>query len=314
MDSKLFVPREFISSAIIAIKEQVGDGKAVNLLSGGVDSAVVDVLARKALGDNLTSIFIDTGLMRKDEAKKIKAIFPEVQIVEAEYFFLKELEGKIDPDKEKRPAFSDTFYEIAGAQIKQHGAIFIFQGTNEDDVKETTGLKLVYQHNVRSDFSRFGIEHMVEPVITLVKDQIRQVARLLGLPPEICERIPFPGPGLAVRIIGEVTRKKVEIVREATAIVEEELADSGAFQYFAILTNSLARGIIDGKRTYGHVITLRCVNGENAARAIVTPLSWEKLDKITSRIIEEVPGITRVVYDITSKKSITEGPGSIEWE
>lgn len=315
MSNQKLDAHSFITEAIADIKNKVGQQKAVNLLSGGVDSAVVNVLAERALGDNLISVFFDTGLMREDEAKKIKAIFPKVIIIEAQNIFIKALEGKIDPDLEKRPAVSDTFYQLTGKLIKQYGAIFLFQGTSAADTKETAKYKWVFQHNVRplEEFAQFGIKNIVEPVGSLFKDQIREVARALCLPPEICERMPFPGPGLSLRIIGEVTKEKLEIIRKATVIVEDELKHTGAFQYFPILTDTKARGIKEEKRVYDHVMAVRCVDSKDAGVATVTPLPYDLLEKITLRLTKEVPTIARVVYDITPKYD-KEGPGSIEWE
>ncbi|MHC4592968.1 MAG: GMP synthase (glutamine-hydrolyzing), partial [Planctomycetota bacterium] len=274
----------FVDEQVEEIRGTVGDGLAVNALSGGVDSSVVTVLGHRALGDQLKTYFIDNALMREGEPEQVVAAFAEtgipVELVDARQEFLGALKGLTDPE-EKRQAITDTFYSGVFARlVGESVAKFLLHGTILTDIEETVaGIKR--QHNI---LAQVGIDPeeaygyaVLEPLKTLRKDGVREVARVLGLPPEISERIPFPGPALAARIVGEVTAERLKTVRTATAIVEEELADSGAFQYMAVLLNDRATGIRDGKREFGEIVVLRCIDSVDARTATAVRLPWEKL-------------------------------------
>lgn len=301
----------FIKEQIDHIKETVGGAKAVNALSGGVDSSVLTVLGHRALGDKLRTVFVDSALMREGEPARVVEMFSRlgirVELVDAREEFLSALAGLVDPE-EKRQAVTDTFYSKVFAQVvKESGAKFLLHGTILTDIEETVaGIKR--QHNI---LAQLGIDpqeaygyFVVEPLKTLRKDGVREVARLLELPAEVCERIPFPGPGLAARIVGEVTSQRLEIVRAATAVVEEELAASRAFQYLAVLLNDRATGIRDNKREFGHIVVVRCVESTDARSATVTPLPWDKLNRISERITQ-INGVNRCLYDLTPKPPAT---------
>jgi GMP synthase (glutamine-hydrolysing) len=300
-----------VEEQVASIRDSVGDGVAINALSGGVDSSVVTVLAHRALGDRLRTAFIDSGLMREGEPQKVVDAFADmcipVEIVDARREFLQALAGLTDPE-EKRNAITRTFYEeVFGRLVRESGARHLLHGTILTDIEETVaGVKR--QHNI---LSQLGIDpheqygyHVLEPLAALRKDGVREVAKVLGMPPEITRRIPFPGPGLAARIVGEVTEERLETVRRATAIVEEELADSGLFQYLAVLLGDRATGIRDGKREFGQVIVVRCVESVDAREATVPELPWAKLHRISSRITE-IPDVNRCLYDLTPKPPAT---------
>jgi len=306
-------PEEFVEKQIKFIQEAVGDKIVISALSGGVDSAVATLLAHQALKDQLKVVFVENGLMRINadhigEANQIKAWFKnlgiEVQIIEAKDKFFHALEG-IECPECKRKAITETFYkDIFANLISDFGAKILIQGTNFIDVKETVaGIKS--QHNVLEQIGinperTYGYK-VIEPIIQLSKPAIRKVGRFLGLPKEISERPPFPGPALATRIIGEVTHQRVAFIRKATAIVEEELAHTGAFQYLAILHKDKATGIHNNNRDFGHQIEVRCWNSEDAVTATPTKLEWDILLKIGKRISNEVPGVVSVTYNIASK-------------
>jgi len=303
--------KKFVEEQIAHIKETVGQTKAINALSGGVDSSIVTVLGHRALGDQLRTVFVDNALMRKDEPRRVVKIFAHlgigVELVDAREEFLSALAGLTDPEK-KRQAITDTFYSKVFARlVKKSKARFLLHGTILTDIEETiAGIKR--QHNI---LAQLGIDpedaygySVIEPLKTLRKDDVREVARFLKLPAEICERIPFPGPALATRIVGEVTAERLETVRTATAIVEEELADSGAFQYLAVLLNDCATGIRDNKREFGQIIVVRCIESTDARTATVTPLSWDKLNRISERITK-IKGVNRCLYDLTPKPPAT---------
>ncbi|MEO0107681.1 MAG: asparagine synthase-related protein [candidate division WOR-3 bacterium] len=305
-------PEEFIRAQVEMIRETVGKSTAINALSGGVDSSVVTMLGAKALGRQLRTCFIDTGLMREGEPERVVGLFRslgvEVELVAAQDAFFSALAGLADPE-EKRQAITRTFYkDVFGRLVRESGARFVLQGTNWTDVEETVaGVKR--QHNV---LEQLGIEpqaaygyQVLEPVLCLRKTGIRMVARALGLPPEITERPPFPGPALATRVIGEVTRERIEIVRKATAIVEQELRDTGAFQYLAILHQDRVTGLRDGRRDFGPQIEVRCWESTDARTGTPTRLPFEKLARLADRIVTEVPGVVSVTYNITSKPPST---------
>ena len=303
--------KAFIDSKVQEIKSQVGDSTAFNALSGGVDSSVVTMLGHKALGKNLKTCFIENGLMRKNEARRVQEVFKEVgvqvDVVDAKDEFLSALKGLTDPE-EKRQAITDTFYaKVFSRLVKDLKAKYLFHGTILTDIEETVaGIKR--QHNI---LEQVGIDpqkeygyKVIEPLKELRKDGVREVAKILGLPEYIAKRIPFPGPALAARIVGEVTEEKLELVREATAIVEEELSNSGAFQYFAVLLNDRATGIRDNKREFGNIIVVRCINSLDARTATITELPWPKLHRITERLIG-LKGVNRACYDLTPKPPAT---------
>jgi len=303
--------QEFVDSQIVRLKETVGDAIAINALSGGVDSSVVTVLAHRALGTQLKTYFVDSALMREGEPQRVAKTFADmgivVELIDARAEFLAALEGLTDPE-DKRNAVTNTFYaKVFSRLVKETGAKFLLHGTILTDIEETVaGIKR--QHNI---LAQLGIDPqeaygytVLEPLKTLRKDGVREVARVLDLPAEITERIPFPGPALATRIVGEVTEQRLETIRKATAIVEEELGDSGAFQYLAVLLGDKATGIRDDKREFGDIVVVRCIESVDARTATATELDWPKLNKICSRITE-VPGINRCLYDLTPKPPAT---------
>ncbi|NLI01089.1 MAG: ExsB family transcriptional regulator [Chthonomonadales bacterium] len=302
----------FIADQVQAIRDAVGSGLAINALSGGVDSSAVTMLGHRALGDRLKTYFIDNALMREGEPQRIVAIFAAlgvtVQIVDARDEFLAALRGITDPE-EKREAVTQTFYRhVFGRIVRESGAKHLLQGTILTDVDETVaGIKR--QHNV---FEQLGIDpqqafgyKIIEPLIQLRKDGVRKVAAALGLPKTVYARMPFPGPALAARIIGEVTSERLDIVRKATAITEEELADTGAFQYMAILHEDRVTGMRDNRREFGLQIELRCWDSVDARRATPTRLPWETLERLSERILAEVPGVVSVTYAIAPKPPST---------
>lgn len=303
--------QHFITSKVKEIKDIVGADSAINALSGGVDSSTVTLLGHHALKEGLKTYFVENGLMRQNEAEKVKEVFiklgVKIEVFDAKKEFLSALKGLTDPE-EKRQAITNTFYAKIFAQlVKKTQAKFLLHGTILTDIEETVaGIKR--QHNILEQvgidpLKQYGYK-VLEPLKELRKDGVREVARLLGLPEVMVKRIPFPGPALAARIVGEVTEEKLKTVRQATEIVEEELADSGAFQYFAVLLNDRATGIRENKREFGQIIVVRAINSVDARTATVTQLSWQKLERITERILK-LPDVNRVCYDLTPKPPAT---------
>ncbi|MFH1435745.1 MAG: asparagine synthase-related protein [Pseudomonadota bacterium] len=303
---------EFITKKVDEISRAAGDGTVVNALSGGVDSSVVTMLAHRALGDRLKTYFIENGLMREGEPQHIVSLFRDMgvkaQIVDAQEQFFTELKGKTDPE-DKREAITKTFYAIVFARLaRESGVEYVLQGTNYTDVEETVaGIKR--QHNI---IEQLGIDpqkeygyKILEPIIQLRKSGVRAVGKELGLPEELYNRPPFPGPALAARVIGEVTPDRVKLVRHATAIVEDVLSASGAFQYLAILHEDKVTGLRDGKRDYGCQIEVRCWESTDAVTGTPTNLAFETLEKLGDRISSEVPGVVSVTYNITKKPPST---------
>ncbi len=303
---------EFIEKKVAEISSVVGSGSAVNALSGGVDSATVTMLAHKALGKRLRSLFIDTGLMRQDEPQTIVAWFEKlgitVELIDARDQFFAALKGKTDPE-EKREAITETFYrDVFGRLVREIGATHLFQGTNYTDIEETVaGIKR--QHNI---LEQIGIDPLksygysvIEPLIELRKPAIRNIAKAVGLPEEIYARPPFPGPALAARVIGEVTPERVETARQATRIVEDSLSATGAFQYLAILHEDRVTGVRDGKRDFGLQIEIRCWDSEDAKTGSPTRLPYPILEKIAEEITARVTGVVSVTYNITKKPPST---------
>ena len=303
---------DFIQAQVHSIQEAVGDGTAINALSGGVDSSTVTMLGHRALGERLRTVFIDNGLMREDEPEQVAGFFRDlgvsVEIVDARDAFFGALAGITDPE-EKREAVTQTFYkEVFGRIVKESGAGVLLQGTILTDVDETVaGIKR--QHNV---FAQLGIDPqkafgygIVEPLIQLRKDGVRRVGKALGLPSELFERIPFPGPALAARVIGEATPERIDVVRKATAVVERLLQGTDAFQYMAILHEDRVTGMRDGKRDFGIQIEVRCWDSVDARTATPTRLPFDVLDDIASGILREVPGAVSVTYNIGTKPPST---------
>jgi GMP synthase (glutamine-hydrolysing) len=304
--------KKFIEEKVQKIRQAVGEGLAINALSGGVDSCVVTALGHKALGNRLKTYFIDNGIMREGEPAKVKAAFKKmgihVEVVDAVQDFFDSLKGITDPE-EKREAITQTFYKkIFADLVIQSGAKYLLQGTILTDVDETVaGIKR--QHNV---FEQLGIDPQVafgykilEPLIQLRKDGVLKAGRGLGLPEAIFNRIPFPGPALAARVIGEVTPDKIAIVRKATAIVETELKGVKAFQYLAILHNDRVTGMRDNKRVFGNQIEIRCWNSLDARKASPTRLSFNVLEKMAAKITKAIPEVVSVTYNITTKPTST---------
>lgn len=305
-------PKEFIAQKAKEISSAVAGGLAINALSGGVDSSTVTMLGHQALGERLKTYFIENGLMRQDEPQKIVALFKgfgvTVEVVDVKEKFFKALEGITDPE-EKREAITQTFYrDVFGKLIRKSGAKYLLQGTILTDVDETVaGIKR--QHNV---FEQLGIDpkkafgyKIIEPLVELRKDGVRKVAQALGLPESVYNRMPFPGPALSARVIGEVTPQKIKTVRQATAITEEALAGVRAFQYMAILHNDRVTGIRDGKRDFGLQIEIRCWDSTDARVGKPTRLPFETLTQLAERITKEVPGVVSVTYNIASKPPST---------
>jgi len=302
----------FISQKVKEIQNAVGNGTTINALSGGVDSSVVTMLGHKALGKKLKTVFIQNGLMREGEPQRVASLFKKlgvkVEIVDARKEFFAALKGITDPE-EKREAITQTFYKkVFGRIVKKSKAKFLLQGTILTDVDETiAGIKR--QHNV---FEQLGIDpqktfgyRILEPLIQLRKDGVRKVGKALGLPAELFERIPFPGPALSARVIGEVTPQRIETVRKATAIVEKMLKGTKAFQYMAILHKDRVTGMRNGKRDFGQQIEIRCWDSVDARVATPTNLSFKTLRKLSDEITRSVPGVVSVTYNIATKPPST---------
>jgi GMP synthase (glutamine-hydrolysing) len=313
----------FIDSAVRQIRETVGDGRVLLGLSGGVDSSVAAALIHRAIGDRLTPVFVDNGLLRLGEADLVRDVFGRafgmnLVFVDASERFLDRLEGVADPE-EKRRIVGDEFIRTFESQAAVHGPFdFLAQGTLYPDVIESTApdtksaMKIKTHHNVGGLPTDLTFS-LVEPLRYLFKDEVREVGRALGLPAEIVERQPFPGPGLAVRIIGEITRNDLDLLRRADAVVREEVDGLGdgtqVWQYFAVLLPVRTVGVMGDYRTYGRVCAVRAVTSEDAMTADWARLPYDALARISNRIVNEVDGITRVVYDVSSKP-----PATIEWE
>ena len=312
----------FIDEAIADIRAQVGDGKVVLGLSGGVDSSVVAALIHKAIGDQLTCVFVNHGLLRKNEPEMVQKIFARnfnmnLCYIDASDRFLDKLKGVSEPEQ-KRKIIGKEFIEVFAEAAAKIDAPFLGQGTIYPDILESIPLDGDPNAVIKSHHNVGGLPEnlkfkLVEPVERLFKDEVRKVGRLLGLPSELLDRHPFPGPSLGVRHIGAIERDTLEILRNADNIVTEELLKSGwyhkTWQTFAIFVPVKTVGIKNGKRSYDYVIAIRSINSVDAVTAQVVHLPWELLDTMMSRIIKEVDGVNRVVYDITAKP-----PGPIEWE
>jgi len=316
-----WTPANVIERAVAAIRAQVGKAEVLCALSGGVDSAVAALLVHKAIGDQLTCVFVDTGLLREGEPDQVEETFgrhfrvPLVH-VKAEDRFLGRLAGVTDPE-DKRRRIGEEFIRVFEEVAREHrSAAFLVQGTLYPDVIESgsdTAARIKSHHNVGGLPADMDLE-LVEPLRDLFKDEVRTVGAELGLPEEIVQRQPFPGPGLAVRIVGEVDRESLTIVRAADHVVREEIRRAGldreTWQAFCVLLADVRSvGVMGDGRSYEHPVVLRAVTSEDAMTADWARLPHDVLDGIASRIVREVPGVNRVVYDITSKP-----PGTIEWE
>ncbi len=305
-------PEKFIEEKVSELKSVVGDGLVINALSGGVDSSVVTMLAHRALGNNLKTYFIHNGLMREGEPERVVEIFRNlgvnVELLDARDVFFGALRGLTNPE-EKREAITQSFYrEVFGKIVRESGAKFLLHGTILTDIDETVaGIKR--QHNILGQLGidtekEFGYS-VIEPLLQLRKPAVREIAKALDLPEEIWNRPPFPGPALAARIIGEVTPERIDLVKKATKIVEDELSDTGAFQYMAILHGERVTGMRDGRRDYGHQIEVRCWETRDAITASPTRLPFEKLENLADRLTGEVPGVVSVTYGIARKPPST---------
>ncbi len=305
-------PERFIQAQIREIQTAVGNGTAISALSGGVDSSVVTMLGHRAIGPRLKAVFIDNGLMREGEPRRVVDLFGQlgvaVDLIDARAEFLGALKGITDPEQ-KREAITQTFYKkVFGRLVKASGAHSLLQGTILTDVDETAaGVKR--QHNV---FEQIGIDpqqafgyRIVEPLVQLRKDGVRKVGRALGLPEELFARIPFPGPALSARVIGEATAERLATVRRATAVVERLLGGVPAFQYMAILHEDRVTGLRNGGREFGQQIEVRCWDSVDARVATPTALPFDLLRCVADAILREVPGVVSVTYNIASKPPST---------
>jgi GMP synthase (glutamine-hydrolysing) len=302
----------FIEDKVRDIRAAVGEGTAINALSGGVDSSTVTLLGHRALGKRLRTVFVENGLMRAGEPERVGSLFRglgvEVEVVEARQQFFTALRGITDPEA-KREAITQTFYrEVFGRLVRESGAKFLLQGTILTDVDETVaGIKR--QHNV---FEQLGIDpqaafgyRILEPLVELRKDGVRKVGRALGLPAELFTRIPFPGPALSARVIGEATPERIQTVRQATTVVERLLKGTKAFQYLAILHEDRVTGMVEGKRAFGQQIEVRCWDSLDARTAAPTRLGVALLQRLAAEILREVPGVVSVTYNLAPKPPST---------
>lgn len=309
-----------IEKIVDEIKADVGEGKAIIALSGGIDSSVAAVLAAKAIGNRLTAVFVDHGFMREGEPEFIRKTFKKFNlnliVAEEHQRFLNGLRGIADPE-EKRKIIGREFIRVFEEISEHNGADYLIQGTIYPDRIESGfrrfSDKIKTHHNVAGLPTHIKFKKIVEPLRDLYKDEVRKIAKILGLPKEIVFRQPFPGPGLAVRIIGEITEEKIRIAKRADKIVREEIEKSGfeenMWQYFAVLTDTKATGVKGDTRAYGYVVAIRAVESREAMTANFAKIPYTILERISTRITNEIPQVTHVVYDITHKP-----PATIEWE
>ena len=311
---------DYLKTSVAAIREKVGSGKVLLALSGGVDSSVCAALLAEAVGRQLTCVFVDHGLMRKDEGDEVEAAFAKWDLnfirVDAEARFLDQLAGVTEPER-KRKIIGEAFIRVFEEEARKIGAVdFLAQGTIYPDVIESgagDAAVIKSHHNVGGLPDYVDFREILEPLRLLFKDEVRQLGRELGLPEYLVMRQPFPGPGLAIRVIGDLTREKLDTLREADAIYREEITAAGLDrtinQYFAVLTNTRSVGVMGDGRTYDYTLALRAVTTSDFMTADWARIPYEVLDRVSTRIVNEVQGINRIVYDITSKP-----PATIEWE
>lgn len=315
-----WVIEDFVARAVREVREAVGGGRCVIALSGGVDSSTAAVIAAKALAGRLTAVLVDHGFMREGEVEHVKSVMARLgvnlKVVDARKRFLERLRGVTDPE-EKRRIIGEEFIRVFEEEAERIGAEYLVQGTIYPDRIESgvtrASAKIKTHHNVGGLPSKIKFKAVVEPLRDLYKDEVRRVAELLGLPPEIVWRQPFPGPGLAVRILGEVTEEKLRIAKASNRIVEEEVEKAGLsrrlWQYFAVVTDSRSVGVKGDAREYGYVVAVRMVESVDAMTASFAKIPYTLLERIATRIVNEVEGVSRVVYDVTHKP-----PATIEWE
>ena len=311
---------DYCKTAIAQIREKVGSGKVLLALSGGVDSSVAAALLAEAVGSQLTCVFVDHGLMRKNEGDEVEAAFSKWDLnfvrVDAEARFLEKLAGVVEPES-KRKIIGEEFIRVFEEEAKKIGRVdFLVQGTIYPDVIESgagDAAVIKSHHNVGGLPDYVDFKEIIEPLRMLFKDEVRQLGRELGLPEYLVMRQPFPGPGLAIRIIGDITKEKADILRDADAIYREEIANAGLDQsinqYFAVLTNTRSVGVMGDGRTYDYTLALRAVTTSDFMTADWARIPYDVLDRVSVRIVNEVPNINRICYDITSKP-----PATIEWE
>ena len=312
--SESFDVEAFIQKQREEIAQEVGSAKALCAVSGGVDSTALAAMSAKVLGDRLFVVFIDDGLMREGEGEFVKQVLKpytsNVRIMQVADEFFEALKGKVDPE-EKRKAFRHTFYSVLGRAVRESGATVMMQGTIKADIDETKkGIKT--QHNVLEQIGidpaeQYGYK-IVEPLRELYKPQVRLVAKAVGLPTSVSERMPFPGPGLATRVLGEVTPDRVETVRKAHVFIEKALEPLNPFQAFAVLLTDKATGMRDGAREFGEILVIRSVQSTDALTATPTQVPWETLVTLQDTLTKEVPGVVKVLLDITPKP-----PSTIEY-
>ncbi len=305
---KMLNPEEFIKESIQKIKDEIGDEKAIIALSGGVDSSVCSVLVKEAIGDNLIAIFVDHGLLREGEAEEVTETFKDrlnFNYVDASDEFLEALEGVSDPE-EKRKIIGKTFIDVFEREADKTDAKFLVQGTIAPDWIETDGA-IKSHHNVALPSGM--VLEIVEPIRDLYKDEVREIGLELDLPEKVVQRQPFPGPGLAVRVIGTLTKEKLDIERKADKIVREEIEKAGidkdVWQYFAALTDTKVTGVKGDQRDFGYLAVIRIVNSVDAMTAYVPELPWEVIKKMSQRITSEVSEITHVALSISDKPPST---------
>lgn len=304
----MFNPSDFIKESVEDIKKIVGDGKAIIALSGGVDSSVASVIAKEAVGDNLIAVFVDHGLLREGEAEYVKNTFASrlnFRYVDASQEFLSALEGVSDPE-EKRKIIGKIFIHVFEKVAEEVGAQFLVQGTIAPDWIESEG-KIKSHHNLALPHGL--VLEIVEPIRELYKDEVRIIGKELGLPDEMVQRQPYPGPGLAVRIVGKLSPQKIEICRKANAIVEEEIhqegLDKSLWQYFAVLTDTKVTGVKGDVRDYGYLVVLRMVESLDAMTAEVPALPWHMIKNISRKITAEIPEVTHVAVSVSDKPPST---------
>lgn len=314
------ISKDLVDNLVKDIKDSIGDKKAIAALSGGVDSSVASLLVHKAISNNLTALYIDSGLMRLNETELLEKVFKKhyqmnVKIIDAKEIFLRKLKGIAEPEK-KRKIIGATFIDVFEKEAKKYDVDFLVQGTIYPDVIESSGTK--HADKIKSHHNVGGLPKLmkltlIEPLRNFYKDEVRRIGKILGIPKVVIERHPFPGPGLATRIIGDVTEYKLDILRRADAVLQEEITKAGLipklWQVFAIYTGIKTTGVRGDARAYGETIAIRAVEARDAMTVKWVKLPYELLNIISVRIVNEIKEVNRVVYDITNKP-----PATIEWE